>query len=70
MSSAQTMKIFSIINRVRQEIEDSPKNNRAKEPNSRIVNADRLLDLMEDLKVVIPEDIRRANGIIAESEPL
>ncbi len=27
-----------------------------------------MLDLLEDLKVVIPEDIRRATGIISEAD--
>ncbi len=67
MSSAQTMKIFSIINRIKQELEESP---RAKlgGPGKRLVEIDRLLDLLEDLKVVIPEDIRRATGIISEAD--
>ena len=67
MSNAQTMKIFSIINRMKQELEDSPKT-KFGTPNKRLVEIDVILDLLEDLKVVIPEDIRRATGIIAEAE--
>ena len=67
MSSAQTMKIFSIINRIKQELEESPRS-KFGGGNKRVVEVDRLLDLLEDLKVVIPEDIRRATGILSEAE--
>ena len=67
MSSAQTMKIFSIINRIKQELEESPRP-KIGGTNKRVVEVDRLLDLLEDLKVVIPEDIRRATGILSEAE--
>ena len=67
MSSAQTMKIFSIINRIKQELEESPRS-KFGGTNKRVVEVDRLLDLLEDLKVVIPEDIRRATGILSEAE--
>lgn len=67
MSSAQTMKIFSIINRIKQELEESPRSKFGGAA-KRVVEVDRLLDLLEDLKVVIPEDIRRATGILSEAE--
>jgi hypothetical protein len=67
MSSAQTMKIFSIINRIKQELEESPRS-KFGGATKRVVEVDRLLDLLEDLKVVIPEDIRRATGILSEAE--
>ena len=69
MSSAQTMKIFSIINRIKQELEESPRS-KFGGTSKRVVEVDRLLDLLEDLKVVIPEDIRRATGIISEADNL
>ena len=68
MSSAQTMKIYSIISRIEDELEDSPKTKFAGQGNRRVVEIDRLFDLLDDLKVTIPEDIRRATGIIAEAE--
>ena len=68
MSSAQTMKIYSIISRIEDELEDSPKTKFAGAANKRIVEIDRLFDLLGDLKVTIPEDIRRATGILAEAE--
>ncbi len=61
------MKIFSIINRIKQELEESPRS-KFGGGNKRVVEVDRLLDLLEDLKVVIPEDIRRATGILSEAE--
>lgn len=61
------MKIFSIINRIKQELEESPRS-KFGGVSKRIVEVDRLLDLLEDLKVVIPEDIRRATGIISEAD--
>ncbi len=61
------MKIFSIINRMKQEREESPRS-KFGGPSKRVVEVDRLLDLLEDLKVVIPEDIRRASGIISEAD--
>ena len=68
MSSAQTMKIYSIISRIEQELEESPRTKFAGATNKRIVEIDRLFDLLSDLKVTIPEDIRRATGIIAEAD--
>ena len=61
------MKIFSIINRIKQELEESPRS-KFGGATKRVVEVDRLLDLLEDLKVVIPEDIRRATGILSEAE--
>jgi len=63
------MKIFSIINRIKQELEESPRS-KFGGTSKRVVEVDRLLDLLEDLKVVIPEDIRRATGIISEADNL
>ena len=65
MSSAQTMKIYSIISRIEQVLNDSPKY-KLGGGNKKIVEVEELFDLLGDLKVTIPEDIRRASGIIAE----
>ena len=59
MSSAQTMKIYSIISRIEQELEERPRTKFAGATNKRIVEIVRLFDLLSDLKVTIPEDIRR-----------
>ncbi|MBQ6426549.1 MAG: hypothetical protein IJK14_08315 [Clostridia bacterium] len=62
------MKIYSIISRIEDELEDSPKTKFAGQGNRRVVEIDRLFDLLDDLKVTIPEDIRRATGILAAAE--
>lgn len=63
--SAQTMKIYSIISKIEQVLEDSPKT-KFGGAGKKVVEVDELFDLLGDLKVTIPEDIRRASGIIAE----
>ena len=68
MSNAQTMKIYSIISRIEEELRESPSPKFANNTNKRIVEIERLFDLLEDLKVTIPEDIRRATGILAEAD--
>lgn len=60
------MKIYSIISKIEQILEESPKAKMAGQ-NKRVVDVDQLLDLLGDLKVTIPEDIRKAGGILAES---
>ena len=67
MSSAQTMKIFNIISKIEQILEESPKS-KFGTTNRRTVDVDMLYDILGDLKVTIPEDIRRAGGVIAEGE--
>jgi len=67
MSSAQTMKIFNIISKIEQVLEESPKSKFGAN-NRRVVDVELLYDMLGDLKVTIPEDIRRAGGVIAESE--
>ena len=61
------MKIYSILSRIEQELEESPKTKFGAQ-NKRLVEIDRLFDLLGELKVTIPEDIRRATGIISEAE--
>ncbi len=68
MSGAQTMKIYSIIARIEEELEESPRTKFGGSSNKRVVEIDRLFDLLGDLKVTIPEDIRRATGILAEAD--
>ena len=67
MSTAQTMKIYSIIASIEQELEESPRTKFSGQ-NRRVVEIERLYDLLGDLKVTIPEDIRRATGVLAEAE--
>ena len=67
MSTAQTMKIYSIISSIEQELEESPRTKFSGQ-NRRVVEIERLYDLLGDLKVTIPEDIRRASLLLAEAE--
>lgn len=68
MSSAQTMKIYSILSKIEQLLAESPKPKFNNAGNRRIVDTDELNALLGDLKATIPEDIRRASGIITERE--
>ncbi|MCL2695010.1 MAG: hypothetical protein FWE69_01645 [Clostridiales bacterium] len=61
------MKIFNIISKIEQVLEESPKSKFGAN-NRRVVDVELLYDMLGDLKVTIPEDIRRAGGVIAESE--
>lgn len=54
MSGAQTMKIYSIIARIEEELEESPRTKFGGSSNKRVVEIDRLFDLLGDLKVTIP----------------
>lgn len=67
MSTAQTMKIYSIISSIEQELEESPRTKFGGQ-SRRVVEIERLYDLLGDLKVTIPEDIRRATGVLAEAD--
>ena len=61
------MKIYSIISSIEQELEESPRTKFGGQ-SRRIVEIERLYDLLGDLKVTIPEDIRRATGVLAEAD--
>lgn len=68
MNGVQTMKIFSIISKIEQLVEGSPKPKFSNAGNRRIVDADELGVLLEDLRATIPENIRKASSIIAEKD--
>ena len=68
MNGVQTMKIFSILSKIEQLVADSPKPRFNNAGSRRIIDEEELLALLDDLKATIPEDIRRASGIIAEKE--
>ncbi|MEG1893022.1 MAG: hypothetical protein RR232_00755 [Clostridia bacterium] len=61
------MKIFGILEQIEETVEDSPKP-KLGGGNRRVVDADEIFDLLGDLKVTIPEDIRRANSVIVEAK--
>lgn len=70
MSNAQSMKIYSILSHIEQVLTESPKYKLGGGNNRHVIEIDELLDLLGDLKVTIPEDIRRASGIIAQEEAI
>ncbi len=68
MNGVQTMKIFSILSKIEQLVSESPKPRFNNAGSRRIIDEEELIALLDDLKATIPEDIRRASGIIAEKE--
>ena len=69
-NSVQNMQIFTIIGQLEELIEKSPRPKIGGSANKRIISADEIMDLLGDLKVTIPEDIRRANSVIIESQTM
>lgn len=63
----QSMKIFTIISQIEQFLEESPRS-KLGGGNKHVVDIDKAFDLLGDLKVTIPEDIRRANSVLIEAE--
>ena len=70
MSNVQNLKIYDIIEQFEDLIENSPRPKLSGNATKRIVDVDEIFDLLGDLKTTIPEDIRRANGIIAEARTM
>jgi cell division septum initiation protein DivIVA len=69
-NDVQNMQIFTIIGQLEELVEKSPRPKIGGSANKRIVSADEIMDLLGDLKVTIPEDIRRANSVIIESQTM
>lgn len=69
-NNAQNMQIFTIIGQLEDLIETSPRPKIGGGANKRLVSADEMMDLIGDLKVTIPEDIRRANSVIIDSQSM
>lgn len=69
-NNVQNMQIFTIIGQLEELVETSPKPKIGGGANKRLINADEVKDLLGDLKVTIPEDIRRANSVIIESQTM
>ena len=63
------MQIYKVLQQLEQLLESSP---RAKFAvgNKRIVDLDAIYDLLGDLKVSIPDDVRRANSVMAEVDTI
>lgn len=68
MSGVQTMKIYSILSKLEQLLDESPRPKFSNGVERRIVDVDDFNNLLEELKTQIPEDIRRASGIIHERD--
>lgn len=62
-------RIQELILLLEQEIEQSPKQ-RLMGGNKRTVDCDRMLDLLGDLKVVVPEEVRVAQTLLMEQEAM
>lgn len=65
----QSLRIFTVLSQIEQVLESAPRP-KFSSGNRRIVDVDELYDLLGDLKVTIPEDIRRANSVLIEAETL
>jgi hypothetical protein len=61
--------IFELIAKLENEIKHSPKP-RISGGNKRIVDCDRMLDILGDLKVSIPDEIRQAQAVLTEKNNL
>ena len=68
MSGVQTMKIYSILSKLEQLLDESPRPRFSNGVERRIVDVEDFNNLLEELKTQIPEDIRRASGIIHERD--
>lgn len=68
-NNIQNMQIFTIIGQIEDMVENSqrPKIGGA---NKRVIDVEEMMDLMGDLKVTIPEDIRRANSVIVDAQTM
>ncbi|MEG1772013.1 MAG: hypothetical protein RRY79_01885 [Clostridia bacterium] len=63
----ENLQIYGIIRKIEQTIEESPKA-KLGGAGKRIVDVEILFDLLGDLKVSVPDDIRRANNILSEAD--
>ncbi|MBQ9833366.1 MAG: hypothetical protein IJO48_06510 [Clostridia bacterium] len=69
MSDIQEMQIYGIIAKIEDALEESPRPKiGGGQGNRRLVDIDEIVDLLGDLKVTIPDDIRRANSVIIEAQ--
>lgn len=68
-NTEQSLKIFGIIAQIEQLVETAPRPKLGGNV-KRIVDVEEIFDLLGDLKVVIPEDIRRANSVLIEADTI
>ncbi len=69
MLQTESLKIFQIITRIEQTLLAAPRP-KMSSGNKRTIDIDLLMDLLGDLKVTIPEDIRRANSVLIEADTI
>lgn len=66
----QSLRIFTIISQLEQLLEIAPRPKLAGGATKRIVDISEVFDIIGDLKVTIPEDIRKANSVLLEATDL
>jgi len=69
-NNVQNLKIYDIIEQLEELIDQSPKPKLGGGANKRTVDVEEVFDLLGDLKTTIPEDIRRANSLMIESQTM
>lgn len=65
-----SLRIFTIISQIEQLLESAVKPKLGGGGNRRLVDIGEVFDLLGDLKVTIPEDIRRANSVLLEADTM
>ena len=65
-NNIQNMQIFTIIGQIEDMVENSPRP-KIGGANKRVIDVEEMMDLLGDLKVTIPEDIRRAICFIVDA---
>lgn len=68
-NNIQNMQIFTIIGQIEDMVENSPRP-KIGGANKRVIDVEEMMDLLGDLKVTIPEDIRRANSVIVDAQSM
>lgn len=67
-STTPNLQIYTIIEKIEDVIEESPRPVFNVVGNKRNVDCDEILDLLGDLKICIPKDVIRAQNLLAESD--
>lgn len=69
-NNEQSMKVFEIIAQIEELIETSPRPKLGGGGNKRLIDADEIYDVLGDLKVTIPDDIRKANSVMQDADKI
>lgn len=65
-TESENLQVYAIIRRIEKALEDSPRSRLGN--GKRMVDIELIVDLLGDLKVSIPDDIRRATNILNEAD--